>query len=66
MMATLGPVPGFLLEHDGLLLVIHDEPLHVPDRQRLIEVGPDAGVLAEVVADPTEDGRQRVVLPGES
>ncbi len=28
-------------------------------------MGPDAGVLAEVVAHPAQDRRQRVVLPGE-
>ena len=42
-------------------LLLHDEALDLPDRQRLVQVGPDAGVLAQVVADPAEDGGQRVV-----
>ncbi len=53
-------------EQHRLFLAVHDEPLDVADRQRLVEVGADAGVLAQVVADPAEDGRQRVVLTGQS
>ena len=44
-----------------LPLLLHDEALDLPDRQRLVQVRPDAGVLAEVVADPAQDGGQRVV-----
>ena len=46
-------------------LLRHDESLHVPDRQRIVVVGPDAGVLALAIADPPEDRRQRIVLPGD-
>ena len=46
-----------------LVLVRHDEPLHVADRQRLVHVRADAGRLTQVVADPPEDPRHGIVGP---
>ena len=48
------------------LLLLHDEALDLPDRQRLVQVGADAGVLAQVVADAAQDGGQRVVEAGDA
>ncbi len=68
-----GADDGYLLagsrfagEQHRLFLVLHDEPLHVPDGQRLVEVGTDAGVLAKVITDSPQDRRERVVLPGQT
>ncbi len=49
-------------EQHRLLLLLHDEALHVADRQWLIQVGADACVLTQVIAHPAENRRQRVVL----
>jgi hypothetical protein len=46
--------------------VLHDEALDVADGQRLVVVGADAGVLAKVVADPTQNRGKRIVLAGET
>ena len=43
------------------LLVVHDEPLHLADGERLVEVGADADLLAEMVARAAEDRAERVV-----